>query len=226
VTTLGSEDAIHNAHWHGVVFNTSRGHHVDQVGHAEGARLTLPALLNTLQARAALPSHRSLCSLPHPGSPSPDPPPQKVTIQSGSLETLDMEADNPGTWLFHCHLSDHMDGGMMATFTVAGKAPAVTLGGKVRGAPGRPEPRLCVAGEQLGSPPVPGFSQLAPSLHLCIFPTSPLPRNAPPCSPKDPQVLHRRGAGRVGLRALRRRDVRRDAGEGARDARAFRPRVD
>ncbi|GBF99637.1 multicopper ferroxidase [Raphidocelis subcapitata] len=85
VTSLGSEDAIHNAHWHGVVFNDSRGHHVDQ-----------------------------------------------VTVQSSSLEALDMVADNPGTWLFHCHLNDHMDGGMMARFHIDGAAPKVELGGKTR----------------------------------------------------------------------------------------------
>ena len=29
-----------------------------------------------------------------------------------------MLADNPGTWMFHCHVNDHMEGGMMATFTI------------------------------------------------------------------------------------------------------------
>ncbi|KIZ07330.1 hypothetical protein MNEG_0617 [Monoraphidium neglectum] len=85
VTSLGSEDAIHTAHWHGVVFNDSKGHHVDQ-----------------------------------------------VPIQSSSTEVLDMLADNPGTWLFHCHLNDHMDGGMMALFHIKGTAPTITLDGKVR----------------------------------------------------------------------------------------------
>lgn len=30
VSSLGSEDAIHTAHWHGISFNMN-GHHVDQV---------------------------------------------------------------------------------------------------------------------------------------------------------------------------------------------------
>ena len=86
VTSLGSEDAIHTAHWHGVVFNDSRGHHVDQ-----------------------------------------------VPVQASSLETLDMYADNPGRWLFHCHLNDHMDGGMLALFNVNGKRPPTEgLTGRVR----------------------------------------------------------------------------------------------
>lgn len=45
---------------------------------------------------------------------------------------LDAYTDNPGTWLFHCHLSDHMHGGMMAMFTINGKAQPPALTGRVR----------------------------------------------------------------------------------------------
>src|SRR5215472_17081539 len=41
-----------------------------------------------------------------------------VELLPGSMATADMTADNPGTWLFHCHVSDHMEGGMMATYTI------------------------------------------------------------------------------------------------------------
>src|SRR5215471_12045966 len=41
-----------------------------------------------------------------------------VELLPGSMATADMIADNPGTWLFHCHVSDHMEGGMMATYTI------------------------------------------------------------------------------------------------------------
>ena len=34
------------------------------------------------------------------------------------MQTVDMLADNPGTWMFHCHVEDHMEGGMMAVYTV------------------------------------------------------------------------------------------------------------
>jgi FtsP/CotA-like multicopper oxidase with cupredoxin domain len=44
---------------------------------------------------------------------------------------LDAYTDNPGTWLFHCHLNDHIHGGMMALFHVKGTAPTHTLTGKV-----------------------------------------------------------------------------------------------
>jgi hypothetical protein len=41
-----------------------------------------------------------------------------VELLPGSMVTMDMLADNPGTWLFHCHVADHMEAGMMATYTI------------------------------------------------------------------------------------------------------------
>jgi manganese oxidase len=35
-----------------------------------------------------------------------------------STAAFDMLADNPGTWLFHCQVADHMEAGMMASFTI------------------------------------------------------------------------------------------------------------
>jgi len=35
------------------------------------------------------------------------------------MKILDMQPDDPGTWLFHCHVNDHIKAGMMATYTVA-----------------------------------------------------------------------------------------------------------
>jgi FtsP/CotA-like multicopper oxidase with cupredoxin domain len=29
-----------------------------------------------------------------------------------------MVADNPGTWLMHCHVADHLNAGMFATYTI------------------------------------------------------------------------------------------------------------
>jgi len=34
------------------------------------------------------------------------------------METVDMVPDNPGTWLYHCHVEDHMDTGMMTLYKV------------------------------------------------------------------------------------------------------------
>jgi hephaestin len=39
-------------------------------------------------------------------------------------ETADMVPDAPGLWLFHCHLDDHMEKGMMARYEVLPAPPA------------------------------------------------------------------------------------------------------
>jgi FtsP/CotA-like multicopper oxidase with cupredoxin domain len=41
-----------------------------------------------------------------------------LEILPASMKVLDMVPDNPGTWLFHCHVNDHLDAGMIALFTV------------------------------------------------------------------------------------------------------------
>ena len=56
-----------------------------------------------------------------------------VELLPGSMKTVDMIADNPGTWMFHCHVEDHMENGMMAVFTIAAPparaCPVAFLGG-------------------------------------------------------------------------------------------------
>lgn len=39
-------------------------------------------------------------------------------ILPASTKTYDVEIDNPGIWMFHCHVNDHIDAGMMTTFTI------------------------------------------------------------------------------------------------------------
>ena len=41
-----------------------------------------------------------------------------VELLPNSMKILDMVPDNPGTWLFHCHVNDHISAGMLALFTV------------------------------------------------------------------------------------------------------------
>jgi FtsP/CotA-like multicopper oxidase with cupredoxin domain len=41
-----------------------------------------------------------------------------IELLPGSMATADMTADNPGTWLYHCHVADHIDAGMIATYTI------------------------------------------------------------------------------------------------------------
>ncbi len=41
-----------------------------------------------------------------------------VELLPASMEVADMEPDSPATWLFHCHVNDHILGGMLSMFTV------------------------------------------------------------------------------------------------------------
>lgn len=41
-----------------------------------------------------------------------------LEIFPASMKVLDMEPDNPGVWLFHCHVNDHIDAGMLTRFEV------------------------------------------------------------------------------------------------------------
>jgi hypothetical protein len=41
-----------------------------------------------------------------------------VELMPGSMKVADFTADNPGTWLFHCHVAEHMKQGMFARMVV------------------------------------------------------------------------------------------------------------
>lgn len=41
-----------------------------------------------------------------------------VELLPGSMRVADMEPDNPGLWLYHCHVNDHITAGMIARFEV------------------------------------------------------------------------------------------------------------
>jgi hypothetical protein len=47
-----------------------------------------------------------------------------VELLPATMKVADMVADNPGTWLFHCHVSEHMIEGMFARMVVHAKASA------------------------------------------------------------------------------------------------------
>jgi FtsP/CotA-like multicopper oxidase with cupredoxin domain len=46
-----------------------------------------------------------------------------ATLLTMGMLVADMVPDNPGTWLFHCHVAPHLRGGMQALYTVEPKAP-------------------------------------------------------------------------------------------------------
>lgn len=41
-----------------------------------------------------------------------------VELLPASMKSVDMQADNPGEWMFHCHVADHITAGMIATYTI------------------------------------------------------------------------------------------------------------
>lgn len=41
-----------------------------------------------------------------------------IELLPASMVTVDMQPENLGTWLFHCQVAEHMEQGMMATYTV------------------------------------------------------------------------------------------------------------
>lgn len=47
-----------------------------------------------------------------------------VELLPASMKTADMIADNPGTWLFHCHVAEHMKEGMFSQLVVHPRSDA------------------------------------------------------------------------------------------------------
>ena len=41
-----------------------------------------------------------------------------VELLPATMITADMRADNPGEWMYHCHVSDHIDAGMMTSYQI------------------------------------------------------------------------------------------------------------
>ena len=52
-----------------------------------------------------------------------------VDLLPATMKVADMTADNPGAWLFHCHVADHMAEGMFARITVHPKSGSVRAAG-------------------------------------------------------------------------------------------------
>ncbi|HEV8305740.1 MAG TPA: multicopper oxidase domain-containing protein [Gemmatimonadales bacterium] len=48
-----------------------------------------------------------------------------VELAPASMKVADMVADNPGTWLLHCHVADHMMAGMYTTYAIGSTPSAV-----------------------------------------------------------------------------------------------------
>lgn len=44
-----------------------------------------------------------------------------IELLPNSMKSVDMIADNPGKWLYHCHVTDHITAGMITRYTIRGK---------------------------------------------------------------------------------------------------------
>jgi FtsP/CotA-like multicopper oxidase with cupredoxin domain len=44
-----------------------------------------------------------------------------------TTEVVDMRPDVAGTWMFHCHVANHMAGGMMTRYVVRDPVAVATL---------------------------------------------------------------------------------------------------
>ncbi|KAG8519285.1 Hephaestin-like protein 1, partial [Galemys pyrenaicus] len=54
----------------------------------------------------------------------------------GTFQTIELFADHPGTWLLHCHVSDHIHAGMETTYTVLRNIGAAGRGAGAQLSPG------------------------------------------------------------------------------------------
>ena len=41
-----------------------------------------------------------------------------IALSPAQMAVADMITDNPGMWMFHCHVDDHMEAAMMAMYHV------------------------------------------------------------------------------------------------------------
>ena len=41
-----------------------------------------------------------------------------VLVPTGKTVDILLECGNPGSWMVHCHIAEHLEGGMMFTFEV------------------------------------------------------------------------------------------------------------
>jgi FtsP/CotA-like multicopper oxidase with cupredoxin domain len=41
-----------------------------------------------------------------------------IAISPAQMATVDMAPDDPGIWMYHCHVDDHMDAGMITRYQV------------------------------------------------------------------------------------------------------------
>jgi FtsP/CotA-like multicopper oxidase with cupredoxin domain len=58
------------------------------------------------------------------GSPARAAKNETMLIRTGQTVDILLDVTSPGLWMAHCHIAEHMQSGMMFSFTVASPQPA------------------------------------------------------------------------------------------------------
>jgi FtsP/CotA-like multicopper oxidase with cupredoxin domain len=51
-----------------------------------------------------------------------------VLVPAGSTVEILVDVTNPGQWMLHCHIAEHLEAGMMTSFTVKNKDGSIPGG--------------------------------------------------------------------------------------------------
>ncbi len=75
-----------------------------------------------------------------------------VLVRTGQTVDILFDVTEPGLWMAHCHIAEHLQSGMMFSFTVARRRARPFLGGRPRASPRRHRPAHDSAAGQTLSP--------------------------------------------------------------------------
>lgn len=91
----------------------------DMIRFQYGERLRINMINDTMMSHP-IHLHGMWMDLYAGGDPDDNPRKHTVIVQPSELLTVDITADAPGQWAFHCHLLYHMEAGMFRTVAVVG----------------------------------------------------------------------------------------------------------
>lgn len=151
------------------LMNGKAGTEIPPIELAQGERVRL-RLVNVGHLLHSMHTHgHSFKIIATDGNPVP-PAGQwiKDTVTLGPGERYDIEfvGHNPGVWLFHCHMPNHGENGMMTTINYEGVAPPVEGGGGHAGHSGAPLPG---SSESVGSAPPAQPSSSAAAFEVAVL---------------------------------------------------------
>jgi CopA family copper-resistance protein len=98
-------------------FDGKSYHESEKILFAYGERLRINMINDTMMAHP-IHLHGMFMDLYAGGTQQTNPRKHTVNVQPAELVTVDITADAPGLWAFHCHLLYHMEAGMFRTVAV------------------------------------------------------------------------------------------------------------